>query len=127
MLQSAQSEREAYGGSWPTEFSHMDRLMRAEDRSLKEILKERRTSAVAATSGSTPLNGSGTRTSRKVGLLEGIPRQPAGWTAGAEYLQGKRAEPQQVQKPARLGSGTSRVGGAARDILSRLPSLRSTR
>jgi hypothetical protein len=85
-LHSAQVELESHGFEWPTEFSSLDRLSRAEDQNILNVLKDKdRPGVNAATSASA--SGSGPSTSS---LLNPQPtRTEPQWTSGKAYFGGK--------------------------------------
>lgn len=100
-LQAAQTEMQAHGHEWPTEFSAIDRLSRAEDRNLLEVLKnsesgtsdnaaalsgQASSSATTATATSGPIAKGGS-------LLAPTPARQREWTQGTAYLQGKLDNP----------------------------------
>lgn len=84
-LHAAQVELETHGFKWPTEFSSLDRLTRAEDANILKVLKDKdRPGANAASVKSA--TGRGTQAA---GLL--APAQPAEtsqWTGGKAYFDG---------------------------------------
>jgi hypothetical protein len=98
MLQSAQAELRATGFKWPTEFSAIDRLERAEDRNLLSILDDPKQSRIASAAGvAVPGNAS-----RKSSLLEPVNVAGKSWTKGVEYLtkdnRPVRIDPDQIQQ-----------------------------
>jgi len=87
-LQAAQTEMQAYGHEWASEFSAIDRLARAEDRNLLEVLKDSRSGGSATV---TVMEGTAGQSAAPTAAKGGSllhPPQPSeqGWTKGVAYL-----------------------------------------
>ena len=101
-LNAAQAELEAHGLVWPTEFSPIDRLVRAEDRNIADVLKDGYRPAAAeanldiplrsigsmGSSSSSSLAASSTPSTR---LLNPEQAKPKAWSQGKDYLAGRKA------------------------------------
>lgn len=96
---SAQAEMRSHGFTWPTEFSDIDRLERAEDNHLTAIARERSGKGAGAgpAAESSPSSISTSSSTIKLQLLDGAPssslaRGGAGggggnsWSRAIEYL-----------------------------------------
>lgn len=82
-LYSAQIELSAHGFEWPTEFSSVDRRVRAEEKNILESIRaETKTSmGQVAASGGVP----------RASLLDPVTRGQQTWTGGLQYLTGKES------------------------------------
>lgn len=85
-LHSAQVEMQTHGFEWPTEFSSLDRLTRAEDQNILNVLKDKNRPGVNAAVTS---SASGSGISAGSLLNPSIPRERPQWTSGRSYFGGK--------------------------------------
>ena len=91
---SAQAELAAHGFTWPTEFSAIDRTVRAEERNLREVVKDQKSRKLSPALTSYINDGSiprATGTSNVISLLAPVETQRQGWSGGIDYLQGRQA------------------------------------
>lgn len=116
MLHSAQVEAQAYGSTWPTEFSALDRLKRAEERNMLDVLKDKDIADTALRR----TGGSVVSESRSGSLLDPIRPMPQGWSEGTQYLQGKRAEVSTPNQESKGIIGGRQSSGAGLDVFSKM-------
>lgn len=119
---SAQQELQANGFTWPTEFSSIDRLTRAEDKNILDSIRE-----AAKMSANDPTASMG---APRIGLLDPLAGQarasvgsssnPKLWTGGLQYLTGKESpavtsalSSSTSSTPLGLASSNSSGGGGA--------------
>ena len=106
---------QTHGFEWPTEFSSLDRLTRAEDQNILNVLKDKNRPGVnAAVSGS----ASGSGTSAGSLLNPSIPRERPQWTSGRSYFDGKLPSSGVSDVTARSRKSGSRKGNRKADTQS---------
>jgi hypothetical protein len=95
---SAQVELQANGYSWPTEFSTIDRRVRADEKNILESVR----AAARLSMGDSAASGAAPR----ISLLDPSPHTKKSWTGGLQYLTGKESKAYNEEGAAR-GAGSS--------------------
>ena len=124
-LNAAQAELEAHGLVWPTEFSPIDRLVRAEDRNIADVLKDGYRPAAAEASLDIPLRSIGSLASSSSlatstpssRLLNPEQAKPKAWSQGKDYLAGRKASSAAGGSDSRAASVAAVTGEARPDDL----------
>lgn len=100
-LYSAQVELQAQGYEWPTEFSVVDRRVRADEKNILESVR----AASKLSMGDSAASGGAPR----VSLLKPLRAPKKAWTGGLQYLTGKESK---AFRKDRQASGASAMPGS---------------